>query len=210
MHVLIISDLHLGDYSTYGYVANSEYEFIKLSYKLKEVCTNNNISEIWVLGDIVQYPLIKPKEMILIKKFFNNLSNIKIRGILGNHDQAIYFNQKEDNILDRLLKICNVEILNNNILNIDNKKIYFVSYNNKIKNIKADVLLTHCTMSDLDSKSFDNFSRIILGHEHKYFKFKNVISCDSILRHSKEETNNITSGLIMNIDKTIDITRIKI
>ena len=65
-------------------------------------------------------------------------------------------------------------------------------------------------MSDLDSRSFDNFSRIILGHEHKYFKFKNVISCDSILRHSKEETNNITSGLIMNIDKTINITRIKI
>ena len=126
MHVLIISDLHLGDYSTYGYVANSEYEFIKLSYKLKEVCTNNNISEIWILGDIVQYPLIKPKEMILIKKFFNNLSNIKIRGILGNHDQAIYFNQKEDNILDRLLKICNVEILNNNILNINNKKKYIL------------------------------------------------------------------------------------
>lgn len=79
-----------------------------------------------------------------------------------------------------------------------------------LKNIKADVLLTHCFVSDLDSNTFDNFKTIILGHDHKYFKFKNVISCGSILRHSKEEVNNITGGLIMNIGETVDITRIEI
>lgn len=209
-NILIISDIHLGDYSSYGYLANTPGDFLKTAEKIKDLCVSNMISEIWILGDIVQFYLPKPNEMICIKKFFNILNFVKIRCLLGNHDTAEYFQKSNNSILTRLLKNCGMEILDNNIITINGKKIYFCSYNNKINTIHTDILLSHRDFGDIDNETSKLFDYIILGHNHSYYTEQNKISCGSILPHTKEELTDKHGGLILRINDKIEFKRIEL
>lgn len=177
--ILISGDFHVKK----GITTNIILDY--LDY-IKQYCFDNNIEEMFILGDIFDKSSnIKNETFVpLFMKFLEMKdSGIKFTFLLGNHD---IYNINNDSIVEtfsplgRVIKGCLVD-----------EDFTFVAYTKKEEDIPKEgkFLFTHIPIADFSfdnayhstekhafSKSlFDEYSLVFTGHFHRFQSQKNIV-----------------------------------
>ena len=195
MHkIALISDIHFGcRTNSEKYLKISEDFFMDTLYNTLK---DNQITDLRILGDLFDNRnSINTRTMnsvLNVFRFFkNNLPNLKIKCLLGNHD-IYYHNRVDINAIECLREFDNVEIVSSVEKEvIEGKSILMVPwitsntsdiYENFIHHAnskdKIDYLLGHFEIQNfemvpgikdengLQQSKFNNFTRVISGHFH--------------------------------------------
>lgn len=91
MKGIAIGDVHIANRRLHN-IANDPlfrlHQFPRVADRIYAYCTENEIEEIWILGDLVDDPVLQPEEAHIVHMFIKRLieTGCKIKFILGNHD----------------------------------------------------------------------------------------------------------------------------
>jgi len=200
---ILLSDIHWGVRKSSQFYLNKTIEYFN---KLFDYIDNNNITEIYILGDFLDDRReINILVLNHIYEFLNKLEDKKIPTyyILGNHD-IFYKNSIEVNGIEPLLKNFNYQKIiseptrmGNDVLipwinrsNKDNIKKYLQS----IKNKEDVIVYGHFSFNELISfikenddenfetlKFFRKFKKVYSGHYHINTSLNNITYLGSII-----------------------------
>lgn len=205
--ILAISDIHIGDYKTYNPEANFRLnQFTRLADFICDVTKEECVNEVWIAGDLLQVAQSTPQVMSVVKYFLKTIStHSKVRITLGNHDVMVRTNKtsiSEYNnytLIGLLDTLPNVEIYNNSVVDINNKKVYFHSWNpdNTFEHKEADYLVCHGdidkTLSPFANSYIDStgYTKVFCGHIHIFKEINNVLSLGTPIMHSFSDSPDV-------------------
>lgn len=211
MKVLVLSDIHIGNYKTYNPTPDFRLnQFLKLKDFIIKTLKEKEASEVWIAGDLLQTAQSTPQVMSVVKTFLKDIAeNHVIRMILGNHDVIVrsdktdiadYNNYTLISLLDSLK---NVYIYNDDVVQVCDKSVYFHSWcpSNTFEHKDADYLVCH---GDIDktlspfASSFINrngYKKVFCGHIHIFREIGDVVSLGTPLMHSFSDSPDV--GLLV-------------
>ena len=208
--VLILSDIHIGEYRTHNENNFRINQFNKLKTDLVRLIRCDNVKEVWISGDILREAQPKPNVMHFVKDFIEALTaECHVRMILGNHDVMVRnadteLSEFSNNSLITLLEDNdNLFIYYDDVINIDNKSVHFHSWipNNSFEVRKADYLVCHGDVDKELSPFSDNYINVnaykkaFCGHIHIYKESEHYISLGVPFQHSFSD--DINTGVVV-------------
>ena len=219
-NVLVLSDIHIGIYRNYNQDDFRLKQFIKLKDVIIDTIQKNNVKEVWIAGDLLLTAQSTPQVMAVVKNFLKDIaSNAIIRLVLGNHDLVVrtdktdileYNNYTLISLLD---DVNNINIYNDNIIDINNKKVYFHSWTpNNFERKDADYLVchgdAHKSLSPFSEHYIDckGYKKVFCGHIHIYKCIDNLVSLGTPLMHSFSDSQDV--GFVLYDLDTDTLTRI--
>lgn len=209
-NVLLLSDIHIGEYQAHNENGFRLNQFNKLKNDLCDLIVNKQIKELWIAGDLLREAQSKPKVMHVAKDFICALTEkCTVRMILGNHDVMIRnadteLSEFSNNSLITLLEdIKNLFIYYDDVININNKFVHFHSWipNNSFEVKKADYLVCHGDVDKELSPFSDNYINVnaykkaFCGHIHIYKESDHYISLGVPFQHSFSD--DINTGVVI-------------
>ena len=204
-NVLVLSDIHIGIYRNYNQDDFRLKQFIKLKDVIIDTIQKNNVKEVWIAGDLLLTAQSTPQVMAVVKNFLKDIaSNAIVRLVLGNHDLVVrtdktdileYNNYTLISLLD---DVNNINIYNDNIIEINNKKVYFHSWTpNNFEGKDADYLVchgdAHKSLSPFSEHYIDckGYKKVFCGHIHIYKCIDNLVSLGTPLMHSFSDSPDV-------------------
>ena len=204
-NVLVLSDIHIGIYRNYNQNDFRLNQFLKLKDVIIDTIQKNNVKEVWIAGDLLLTAQSTPQVMAVVKNFLKDIaSNAIIRLVLGNHDLVVrtdktdileYNNYTLISLLD---DVNNINIYNDNIIEINNKKVYFHSWTpNNFERKDADYLVchgdAHKSLSPFSEHYIDckGYKKVFCGHIHIYKCIDNLVSLGTPLMHSFSDSPDV-------------------
>lgn len=202
---IILSDIHIGVYRNYNQDDFRIKQFLKLKRVLIDSIYSNNIKEVWIAGDLLLTAQSSPQVMSVVKEFLKDISKTAVvRLILGNHDVVVrtdktditeYNNYTLISLLD---EINNLNIYNDDVITVNNKKVYFHSWTpTTFERKNADYLVCHGDSHKSLSPFSDNFidcngyTKVFCGHIHIFKEIDNLISLGTPLMHSFSDSTDV-------------------
>lgn len=201
MKVLISSDIHINDYSSYNYSYRSRLsQFDKLADRLVEIGKNNGCEELWLLGDILDKPYSSHPVNHCLKRFLSKLtSNFKeVRYILGQHDMSCKSNdQSEEDTLITIFDFDDMTYMDKKILELDGHKFGFMNWKSTqdlswLGDTHLDILLGHYTKSEMFGQEIDDskFDLMIHGDIHNDQVIGKFVSVGNPIQHDLKSMSN--------------------
>lgn len=207
MKVMLLSDIHIGNYKTYNPTPDFRLnQFLKLKDFIVETCKLKDVYEIWIAGDLLQTAQSTPQVMSVVKTFLKGISErANVRIALGNHDVVVRSDKTDvseynDYTLVSLLdSMKNVYIYNDDVVHIGYKLVHFHSWvpSNDFQHKDANYLVCHGDIDKTLSPFSNNlinakgYDRVFCGHIHKFKEIDNVLSLGTPLMHSFSDSPDV-------------------
>lgn len=205
--VTIIGDIHLNTYKSYSfYNGFRDEQFIRAANRVVQISKENNSKILFIAGDLIDSPIIKPRAQHLLEKFLKILANYydKIYYILGQHDvnSKVKDWDYEDTIINLFNDFKVMEYVNKETIEIDGKKIYcqdWIPSNNVTCPEGTDLFVSHVTLSPLFGIDIDKskFKLGIFGDIHSIYDEDN---CHTIGGFLQKSMSDAPYGQVVSVD----------
>lgn len=230
MKILLYSDLHISRTSSIlptnfndNLMTYRQYMILNTAKLIKQVALETNPDIIINLGDTFDQHTLTSYDTEIARQFFGELTDLNIPQyiIIGNHEMM---NDKFNSVA-MLDNVNNIHLINKpTSLDINNTKLAFLPYNDKIEEIElpdGDYLFSHndiygSTIRDnillnnglkqdiLKSK----YKLVFNGHIHKSSIFSNIINVGSCTTHSFADDTNWIPNIYVFDTETLDLKNI--
>jgi DNA repair exonuclease SbcCD ATPase subunit len=164
--ILLISDLHIDKFN--GDQSRLD-NYLLLANDLLQIAKDNDIHQLYILGDIINKSVTTPEVLSTLSKFINTLSSsLSISYILGQHDYNLSDIQSND-LSHTYLSLLPMTYLANQSLIIDNVNLSFADYS-RDKHIiapKCDIFLSHISYDFIDYDDTNVSMFTVAGDIHK-------------------------------------------
>ena len=213
--ILIISDLHIDKFN--GDQSRLD-NYLILADDLLQLASDNSISQLYILGDIINKSVTTPEILSTLSRFISKLSTkLSISYILGQHDYSLS-NIINDDLSHTYLSLYPITYIGGrqSSIKIEDVLLSFADYS-RDKNIiapKCDIFLSHISYDFIDYDDSNVRLFTIAGDIHKpndYTKYHHPAYSISppIQLHPSEPQQGY--AMILTIDKSnASVERIKL
>lgn len=186
--ILVLGDIHIGDYPRYNGVANRLNQFNLLADCLIE----KDYDDVIIAGDFLLGCVMKPRVMHVVKSFIDKLCNRfdNVYYILGNHDLDIKLKgfSPIDSLVTLLSDAKNFQYMNQKELVIEGVKFYFMDWiNSHVIPIdkKCNIFISHVNVMPGFGREFDEsmFDLGIMGDYHARYRTNKIITTGTPIQH---------------------------
>jgi DNA repair exonuclease SbcCD nuclease subunit len=217
MKIVLFSDLHVNYKESNPIFVKIALDFIDY---LKEYCLENNIMNVFFLGDIfeksirIRYDHFVP---LFEKLRFLKKSGIKLTMILGNHD---LYSNSNDSIVQTFSEITHCVVRDSFDAKYGGRDFHFLSYTRDVKKIpeKGDILITHLPIADFEfdneynanesdafkKELFASYNAVFSGHFHKRQYHDNIWYIGSTYQLSLNEQGQQKGFLLLDTDDVLN------
>ena len=172
MNVLIISDIHIGDYPDYEYRRFQRLDNYPLYAKrICQIAKENGVQYLFILGDTTDQPTNRPYIQRRLKQVFSIFSNYfkKVFYILGQHDldSRLFDYKSPDSTSIHLFAPDNFEYINRKIIQLGGRTIAAADFSDDqdlswiIKPV--DIFLGHVTINTSGFGQEIDYSKFTIG-----------------------------------------------
>lgn len=195
--ILVLGDIHIGDYPRYNGVTNRLKQFDKLADRLCARIVDdplNTASDVIIAGDLLLSCVMKPRAVHCVKTFIEKLCNRfeNVYYILGNHDVDIklrkFYGQEDDTLITLLDSIPNFKYMHDKHEMIEGVDFYFMDWIRGSEvplTQKSDIFISHINLMPRFGQQVDNklFKLGIFGDYHARFQTENMITTGTPIQH---------------------------